>query len=76
MSLYSGSTYADNKVDQNVSLSAAVHGRQEGQPANAYADLTDWLAQTDLVRVLCLAESYLLLCVTCPGVCYIETRNQ
>lgn len=76
MSLYSGSTYADNKVDQNVSLSAAVHGRQEGQPANAYADLTDWLAQTDLVCVLCLVESYLLLCVCDKHLLFILCRNQ
>ena len=49
--LCSGSTYADNLVDQNVSLSAAVHGRQDVPVTeqNPYANLSDWLAQSDLV---------------------------
>ncbi|XP_064406991.1 TOM1-like protein 2 [Halichondria panicea] len=44
-----GSTYADNMVYQNASLSAAVHGHQDNpvETSNPYANLTDWLTQTD-----------------------------
>lgn len=55
LALYCRSTYDDNMIQQNASLSAVVRGRgpdASSQAPNAdhpYSNLTEWLAQTDLV---------------------------
>ncbi len=64
---YRGSTYADNMVYQNVSLSAAVHGHQDNtttatatvDTSNPYANLTDWLADTTVHTYVCSACNWL-----------------
>lgn len=48
----SGSTYDDNKQQQDTSIAARIHGRSPDQPQeqqeHTYANLAQWLAETDL----------------------------
>ena len=52
---YYRSTYDDNMIQQHSSLSAAVRGRgpevQAQSTDHPYSNLTQWLAQTDLVSL-------------------------